>query len=401
MNRPILIFLLALAAVSGVRAEPDKLTAYRARFESYLGDLVYDSPALRASWGNAYQKSLDVLADQLQQAGQLEALLEVRREINRFSHNRTIPEQALSPTCEELRETQEAFARKPVEAALKNSNSIIKLLDKYDATLSELESTLTVEGKISDALKVRAERMRIKELGALKTAKFNVAMYAYENQRLVPAGAEQAGIPAEDKVIQTGDLMATRTEDGVTVSASQPPKAAPGLIYKRVPLSRTPNASMRRPLSVSMQMASDEQARVDADRITKTATSHPQIMIMATPAAGTLQNVVVIIRGYERDTSGVGRSALRARPAHTIRFPALTKTPVYLDLPPIETRTERTRRGDPLSGSEFEGVVISVVDEDGDLIYQAASSRRLSQAAFRNPVRQAPDGNAADFQGIK
>lgn len=126
-----------------------------------------------AGIGEEYAKQLGVLTEQAKNKGDLRGYKKLVSERERFSGEKTIPEDS-------------SFSRHAGAAERDRISEVIALSGKYVARLEKLKIALMKEDKIADAEAVDVEIQRIK---------FNVADLETTRPSL-PAGAVQAGNPA-------------------------------------------------------------------------------------------------------------------------------------------------------------------------------------------------------------
>lgn len=117
--------------------------------EEYLKDLA-EAPS-------DYLKSLEALETAYQAAGELKALIAVRKERLRFQNNPDPAAVALATFPQKLQELQQGFMTNFKQIAERRAERIIELSRRYTSRLSALQRSLTRQGEIEQALQVMAE----------------------------------------------------------------------------------------------------------------------------------------------------------------------------------------------------------------------------------------------------
>ena len=109
-----------------------------------------------------YQKQLINLDETLRKKGDLESILAVRKEKNRFAQTKTMPEDAVVQSPAELKALQQKYSKSALSLEDSKNKSLAVLAGPYLQTLEDLKKSLTQNGKIDDALAVKDEITKIK-----------------------------------------------------------------------------------------------------------------------------------------------------------------------------------------------------------------------------------------------
>ncbi len=122
-----------------------------------------------------YVRDLEALRTKFQEAGDLDGLLAVKKEIDRYRKIRTeeadpfeaVPEMTadvIVAAPAELRKLQEQYVSSFAEAAATLKNSIFERGEKYRAQIKAMQTALTKAGKIDEAIAVRNEGDRVAKI---------------------------------------------------------------------------------------------------------------------------------------------------------------------------------------------------------------------------------------------
>jgi hypothetical protein len=156
-------------------------------YKDALGRITGDTTDLQAL-SSSYLKSLEKLAQTLQKAGNLNGLIAVGNEKDRFVKDGTAPSVPGPEIPAELAALESAYIKdlKSIEAG--RAGKIVALVDTYDASLEKLQKKMTVEGKIDVAMEVKQERETLKK----------TAVYVSATERLSKQAPPIAPPPAKE-----------------------------------------------------------------------------------------------------------------------------------------------------------------------------------------------------------
>lgn len=118
----------------------------------------------------AYREALARLQKSYSKEGNLDSLLAVKRESEKFAESPVIPSAPDGKALDRVQSLQAALIRKAAEAKRRRSTSLIALTDLYDDALEDMQKDLTRQHKIEDALAVKEERNRVTESERVKAA---------------------------------------------------------------------------------------------------------------------------------------------------------------------------------------------------------------------------------------
>jgi hypothetical protein len=173
-------------------AAPADLKALRARYEQGLASIHTNSVKALQDWPNAYTADLKKLEKKLQSSGDLDGLLAVRKEMERFGEDKAIPERALSESPA-LKEAQLKWRKTPETIEIDQSRRIVLLARSYSASLEELKRKLTTQGKVEQAIEAKDESERVRTSAPVTAAQFALASAGVD---LRPDGGRKGKPPA-------------------------------------------------------------------------------------------------------------------------------------------------------------------------------------------------------------
>lgn len=162
-----LTFLFAFALVIAVHGQGSaikSLSALKLEFEMKRAELLGPLDELNEK----YAEQLDQLLNQVAQAGDLEKALTVKAEIEGFKSGNSMP---ADESFIELKRLQGIYAGEHAKRSVSVSEKLGQLISSHQADLFALQTHLTVEKKLDEALKVKAEIGRLDELAKATASK--------------------------------------------------------------------------------------------------------------------------------------------------------------------------------------------------------------------------------------
>jgi len=179
--------------------EPALLRTYRDTYETELAKIEKDVAEGTKAIPANYKRSLETLGARLQKSADLDGLLAVRTESERFGKEKDVPETALVEAPAALRELQEGYRSARERVEVDKARRIVDLTDKYLAALQRMQDELTRGGKIEEAVTVKEAAKTARAEPAYTAAQFALADY---EAKAPPADTpEKAGkTPAESSL---------------------------------------------------------------------------------------------------------------------------------------------------------------------------------------------------------
>jgi len=211
-------FILALLASSAVTLFAHDYSSLLKKdsqaLDQHIGRIDADSKKDLEAWPAEYLYALKDLEAQMQNAGQLEGILAIRKERDRFVAGKQIPEDAIVDSPRELRDLQLATLAKPADIERNRCKRIVAAIRKYAAILNNVKTTLTKRGQIDTAILVS------KEIEAAKTRPEFIAAKAVLDGTGIEAPRESA--PTGGNASNARPEGSARTEAGAGSAGKRP-----------------------------------------------------------------------------------------------------------------------------------------------------------------------------------
>ncbi len=157
----VVLTLGFLAMPSSSFAQKTSLAQAQERYEAMQAKIEAEYSAGTRSAVERYGQSVEALVKRAQSQGDLEALLALMAEKKRFKKEQNIPRgdfDDLHPTLVKLRE---GFSSAVMEPKRKRASSMPALQTAYLKKLDTMKRELTIDGRLEDALAVKAEMDRV------------------------------------------------------------------------------------------------------------------------------------------------------------------------------------------------------------------------------------------------
>jgi hypothetical protein len=158
----LLVIAAALAATltsraQGTHAAMDaRTTAYRQN----VAKVEDNARKLRAAWPDQYLQALKALDLKFKAAGDLDNVILVRKEIDRFNQTKQVSRETAPQTPAELGDLHTRAMKSLQSIDLSSGRQIAALTSSYVADLDLLKKELTRQGKFDDAIQV-SEALRL------------------------------------------------------------------------------------------------------------------------------------------------------------------------------------------------------------------------------------------------
>lgn len=189
--------LSAFLAVGGAaRGQTGDVATWRASFEDALGRIVAEQKARLQTIPETYASGLAALAAAKQQSGDLDALLQVRAEIERFGQERSVPLVSPAGVAPDIMLLQEQYRQGVKAVRTEKTQRILALVDQYTGRLDAQVTRLTQAGNIEGALAFRSETARVKSVSEVAAAEFDRAAAS--------SSTPGVGVPTPASVAPTG-----------------------------------------------------------------------------------------------------------------------------------------------------------------------------------------------------
>lgn len=193
MKQVVFLFFVSAVVVSAADDYEAVLRKDRLVIEAQLNRVNTAAKVALDAWPGLYQESLKRLEEQQKKAGNLDGVLAIRKESERFAQKKVISEDALVESHDELRELQIQAMKEPAKIDLRRNMQCVLVVDTYVSVLDELKKKLTKRGNVEQALLLHKESERVKT-----TTEYVVAKTALD------AAGVEASVPRAAAATRSG-----------------------------------------------------------------------------------------------------------------------------------------------------------------------------------------------------
>ncbi|MEM7396353.1 MAG: hypothetical protein AAF492_28795, partial [Verrucomicrobiota bacterium] len=168
MKHSALILLLLLPGMGVANPALEKLRkTFETHHAPYADGLLGPSQAIQ----DKYRQALESMQKKFSIAGNLSAVLAVKSEIQRAEKtDGQISRDTLVSSPPELAKLQKAYLAGVEKGQIEAGRKLIALVESYDRSLEKLQRNLTQSQDLEAAVAVRAERDRVREDKAYRSA---------------------------------------------------------------------------------------------------------------------------------------------------------------------------------------------------------------------------------------
>lgn len=404
----ILVLFLAVWSSSQALAEDKRLTDARSRYKTLLKKIDSRRTNDTNTWPKEFLTALTALQGSFRKSGDLDGLIAVKSEIDRFKKTTSITEMDIVDVPASLADLQRKYFKAGDSESIQQHKDVIALYTRYVGHLERLKTTLTKEGKIPDALAVRDELKDASEDPRVMAAEF--AMTTLDG----PGANEPGGITGPGRRETPGrSAEPTAESDPNAITAGY--KTTPNtrihsvgkrprmgkLRYSRFSLTDTRNAALaNRTFTVSAERgtlkekttgpigssSSSTYLSSSYEQKHTTLNTHIRLHVRAATKNKMFPDMLAVVEHYSQPAQkSKGKITPRKHATQYVRLPVMDSRSRTVDFPATTTLSTRYRysgyRTWHMNGHEFAGVVISVFSGDGTLVFQGASERALLDQA--------------------
>lgn len=167
----ILLSLLFISPEAAhASASQEKLERLQTTFVSELAKIRKTYDKKNETLKSSYIESVTALQKKKQSEGELQPLLAIKKELDRFKITGDITDEALVKNVKSLYEIQLAYIRECKNIAPEEAEQIVKLSKFYDRSLEKMQKDLTRKGQLEDAVAVKNERDSLWQMSVVKKA---------------------------------------------------------------------------------------------------------------------------------------------------------------------------------------------------------------------------------------
>ena len=173
MTRFAMLALCLGAQLCSAQSTPSvDLKTLKSKYKQDLAVIQADSDKALTNSIQGYADALKVLGQKLQGAGDLDGILAVQKESERFGKEKAIPEGAVVADNVALRELQLYWQKMPETIDISKSRKIVALSKGHIAALEAAKKQLTTQGKVEEAVELKNEIERLRTSAEVTAAEF-------------------------------------------------------------------------------------------------------------------------------------------------------------------------------------------------------------------------------------
>ena len=191
--------VLILFVFSSVLFAAD-LKTYKATYEKEMGNIAVEHGMNVSKLNESYSKSLNMLSDRATDAGDLDKSRAVMAEIERFATKKNVTPEDSTNSSPDLKKIQLYYLQNIQNFASANARRVLSLVSKFDSALGTLQTSLTRQKKLDDALAVQNERKAVIASEEVVEAKALLSGAAKIARQPVKAAATSKTSAKEEKV---------------------------------------------------------------------------------------------------------------------------------------------------------------------------------------------------------
>jgi hypothetical protein len=367
----------ALYVPPGVAADSNPLSALQAAYIQWIAGIESKYRRYDLERPARYQDSLKLLQKRLQEAGDFDGWKAVQAEIDRHAREKTIPKDGSTTEPAELGSLQAQFAAGRRMQSLQKSRDILDMTRRYTERLREVRTELTRKGDMAAAVAVDEEIRKVAQNPHVTAAEFEVKILGgAANQAPEPESPPAGEQPEQGDDPPPAEAREVKGPDVSVYAGGESPPRVDGIILKRISASRTDHSPLLTPVSLSLW----EDRRDDARPFIR-------LGIRSRSVDTVVPTVHVVVDYYTMMPRARGEDAYRAGRRYLV-LKNVSTDQVHVDCRPLTNPWGERRTA--LSfweqhrfehGNEFYGLVVSLYDSEGNLMFQGSSPRSLKELA--------------------
>ena len=167
--------LAILASQGFAQAATDPLTKLKASYEAAMLKTEKEYATTKENCRKGYPAALGTKEMLFQRAGNLDGVLAIRKEKERYQKEKAIPRDPPAGTDPQVQVLQAAYHKALDDAEIKHNKAVLYWTKLYLEKLETLTRNLTVAGKIDEALAARKEQERVRKDPVVTAAEFAMA----------------------------------------------------------------------------------------------------------------------------------------------------------------------------------------------------------------------------------
>ena len=366
-------------------SDADLLEKYRKIYDDTAAEYETVFRMASQAWPIDYIKALQALQSKSQQSGDLDGWEAVNQELNRFQRDMIIASN--EPSHAELCALQDSYRAHAEQLASEKNSKLEDLRSKYVSRLATLQREWTQQGKFNYAFKARDEIERVG--GPPKEPTVDE-----EPPERAESAATPSPVPTETMTHADGTIV---YPPGAMASNEK------GLVFRTKLLASTEHSPWSADVALKLWETSDKASDTferdhlvgTVDGKEKTDTRFVRAALRMARADVEKRDLELQVQYYAKPAGGSGDPRMVMQ--RHAKIPALDTRLVYVDVAPVSIDSLSRavtigpfREHSQTVGDKFYGYIVSVLDADGMLLYQGASSSTLAKQATVPEPREEP-----------
>ena len=406
----------AVSFAQSTNTQAGSLESLKLSYEKTIAKIESDYTIDMQGMPTTYLNDLQKLQQTLQKAGDLDGFTAVGKEMERFKNEQTIPEEPDAALIEKITLLRTKYRENLAKLALDKDTKIVAAAKQYIDRLTALQKSLTMAGKIDDALAVNVE---IKEAGSnpkVRDAEFSIASHEADSKKgsartskpdsspkPKPQSSETPKSPDKQKDAKSkppssasGEIISGKGESVSTeIYEGKPFPKEPGDAYKNLTLSVTDHSSsIASKMNISAML--DTESNMDKRQSIYWSRIRWKEGTMVYALRATVKSInksyvldggKMLVQYYGKDSTEAGKITPQVVDTKTVSLPKIDgNRAVGIDFSPCTMEVSKSRFGGRYyyyggsdSGQTLYGVIITIFDSSGALVYQVGSNNTLKK----------------------
>ena len=369
-----------LVMAGQVAAVPSNLESAKKEYDSAISAANRYCRNKAQALGREYAKTLNKLQDNAQAKGDLDSVMAIKAEKDRYRKEGTVTESDLSSSSAALKSVQIQFLKASIGFEIDKNERIVSITKTHEAVLAALEKELTKQGNFDEAVKVRDEREKISSSPVISQTEYQLASLRLSLKRVDPETVAAASGGEAATTGASAEQWATVGGPNVTIypHGTSPQKPA-NTTFKR-PAGMAPTDRGRSLHGVSASVLLGER-EVSQTRTGAVQARRAHYSLRAVLGSRSVENTIVkptVVVEYF--TKPAGGSGINPPSTEIIRMPNFVGSErITVDTAGVQVsrRVVTSRWARRVIGNEYYGFVFSVFDGNGKLIHQCAAPSQL------------------------
>lgn len=387
-----LLLLFLSFSLSAATNHADNLAALQATYREALNRIEAEYADKEKNWPAEYTKALKDLQKKMQEAGNFEGWSAIIKEMKRFEADQNIPKETLITAPDELKALQTIYQDVMPKYVLEKSRKVVSLTERYIDSLKKLQKKFTMQNKMEEAMSIDVEIKRTKSSAAVTAAEFEFAEHEAKQVKEQPPETkpvESEKPETQKKREEIGEVSVSQQKaEGIDIyEDGKSPPSIHNVFFKRSSLYPTEYSPVAQKVGISLLLGQ----RSGADVRSSSVSQYYVRLAVRSAKVGTILNKLTVVVQYFAKNPGKTRGRIEPQrmDVQRIKLSKLDTQYVHIDCCPLprDTLNYPSSPETPVcwwGNKEFYGIIVSVYDGDGVLVFQGASSSSLGWLAEKD-----------------